>query len=57
MNDLINVTLNENQEPFEIKETTINHSDGHISIDKTPKITGKGQLYFADKLLNNNDIA
>lgn len=40
---------------FEIKETTINHSDGHISINKTPKITGKGQLYFADKLLN--DIA
>lgn len=42
---------------FEIKDTTINHSDGHISINKTPKITGKGQLYFADKLLNNNDIA
>ena len=38
---------------FEIKETTINHSDGHISINKTPKITGKGQLYFVDKLLNN----
>ncbi|MDK8393941.1 phage antirepressor [Streptococcus pasteurianus] len=38
---------------FEIKETTINHSDGHISINKTPKITGKSQLYFADKLLNN----
>lgn len=38
---------------FEIKETTINHSDGHISINKTPKITGKGQLYFADNLLNN----
>ncbi len=40
---------------FEIKETTINHSDGHISINKTPKITGKGQLYFADKLLNGNN--
>lgn len=40
---------------FEIKETTINHSDGHISINKTPKITGKGQLYFADKLLNKDD--
>ncbi|MBT0905701.1 phage antirepressor KilAC domain-containing protein [Streptococcus lutetiensis] len=40
---------------FEIKETTINHSDGHISINKTPKITGKGQLYFADKLLNADD--
>ena len=41
---------------FEIKETTINHSDGHISINKTPKITGKGQLYFAEKLLSD-DIA
>ena len=40
---------------FEIKETTINHSDGHISINKTPKITGKGQLYFADKLLSRDD--
>ena len=35
---------------FEIKETTINHSDGHISISKTPKITGKGQVYFINKL-------
>ena len=40
---------------FEIKETTINHSDGHISINKTPKITGKGQLYFADKRLSKDD--
>ena len=40
---------------FEIKETTINHSDDHISINKTPKITGKGQLYFADKLLSKDD--
>ena len=40
---------------FEIKETTIYHSDGHISINKTPKITGKGQLYFADKLLSKDD--
>lgn len=40
---------------FEIKETTINHSDGHISINKTPKITGKGQLYFAEKILCDKD--
>ena len=26
---------------FEIKETAITHSDGHISINKTPKVTGK----------------
>lgn len=42
---------------FEIKETTINHADGHISINKTPKITGKGQLYFAEKLLKKTEIA
>ena len=34
---------------FEVKETIITHSDGHISISKTPKITGKGQLYFINK--------
>lgn len=39
---------------FEIKETTINHADGHISINKTPKITGIGQLYFINKFLNKS---
>lgn len=34
---------------FEIKETSITHSDGHITINKTPKITGKGQVYFINK--------
>lgn len=34
---------------FEVKETSITHSDGHISINKTPKITGKGQVYFINK--------
>lgn len=34
---------------FEIKETVITHSDGHISISKTPKVTGKGQIYFINK--------
>lgn len=34
---------------FEIKETSISHSDGHISISKTPKVTGKGQIYFVNK--------
>lgn len=36
---------------FEIKETTISHSDGHVSINKTPKVTGKGQVYFVNKFL------
>lgn len=34
---------------FEIKETVITHSDGHIGINKTPKVTGKGQIYFINK--------
>jgi len=34
---------------FEIKETSVSHSDGHITISKTPKVTGKGQLYFVNK--------
>lgn len=36
---------------FEIKETVISHSDGHTSINKTPKITGKGQIYFINKFV------
>lgn len=38
---------------FEVKETTITHSDGHISISKTVKVTGKGQVYFVNKFLNS----
>lgn len=36
---------------FEIKETVINHSDGHTSVNKTPKVTGKGQQYFVNMFL------
>ena len=36
---------------FEIKETAISHADGHTSVSKTPKVTGKGQQYFIDKFL------
>ena len=36
---------------FVIKETTVNHSDGHTSVSKTPKVTGKGQIYFVNKFL------
>ena len=38
---------------FCIKETVINHSDGHVSISKTPKVTGKGQQYFVCRYLDN----
>lgn len=38
---------------FFIKETNIQHSDGHITVNKTPKVTGKGQTYFVNKFLAN----
>lgn len=34
---------------FEITETSITHSDGRISVKPTPKVTGKGQIYFINK--------
>lgn len=37
---------------FEIKETAITHSDGHVTISKTTKVTGKGQVYFVNRFLN-----
>lgn len=40
---------------FEIKETSIVHSDGHTSISKTPKLTGKGQVYFSNVFLNKTN--
>lgn len=36
---------------FEVKETSVSHSDGHISVNKTPKVTGKGQQYFINAFL------
>lgn len=36
---------------FEIKETVITHADGHTSVNKTVKVTGKGQQYFINKFL------
>ena len=34
---------------FEVKETAITHADGHVTISKTTKVTGKGQIYFINK--------
>lgn len=36
---------------FKIKENAITHSDGHVTITKTPKVTGKGQVYFVNKFV------
>lgn len=40
---------------FAIKETVITHSDGHTSISKTTKVTGKGQQYFIAKFLSEKE--
>lgn len=42
---------------FEVKETVVSHSDGHTSISKTPKVTGKGQIYFINKFLESAKLA
>jgi anti-repressor protein len=34
---------------FRIKETAVTHSDGHVTITRTPKVTGKGQRYFIER--------
>ena len=42
---------------FEIKESTVQNPDGSVRITRTPKVTGKGQIYFVNKLIKekNND--
>ena len=37
---------------FKLKETAVTHSDGHVSVNKTPKVTGKGQQYFTSRFLD-----
>ena len=36
---------------FRIKETAVTHSDGHVTVTRTPKVTGKGQRYFVGKFI------
>lgn len=40
---------------FQIKETVINHSSGYTSVNKTVKVTGKGQQYFINKFLGKKE--
>lgn len=42
---------------FRVKETAVTHSDGHVSVNKTPKVTGKGQQYFVDRFLSGRFAA
>lgn len=39
---------------FRIKETAVTHSDGHVTINRTAKVTGKGQTYFIDRYCPHN---
>ena len=36
---------------FRIKETAVTHSDGHVTVTRTPKVTGKGQAYFVNRFI------
>lgn len=40
---------------FRIKETAISHSDGHVTINRTAKVTGKGQTYFISRYCPPDD--
>lgn len=42
---------------FRIKETAVTHSDGHVTVSKTVKVTGKGQTYFVNKLLAKEEVS
>jgi phage antirepressor YoqD-like protein len=41
---------------FEIKEITINRSDGGIDVKRTTKVTGKGQVFFVNKFLAKKSL-
>lgn len=38
---------------MEVKERTIVNDDGSVRLTRTPKITGKGQIYFLNKFLKS----
>lgn len=40
---------------FRVKETAITHSDGHVTVSKTAKVTGKGQAYFISQFLKQSE--
>lgn len=40
---------------FEVKESTVNNPDGSVRINRTTKVTGKGQQYFINKFLGGTD--
>ncbi len=40
---------------FEVKESTAQKPDGSVQINKTTKVTGKGQQYFINKFLGEKE--
>lgn len=42
---------------FEVKESTVNNPDGSIRVNKTTKVTGKGQTYFVNRFLSERRAA
>lgn len=42
---------------FRIKETAITHPDGHVTLNRTTKVTGKGQRYLIDYYTKGKAIA
>ena len=36
---------------MDIKKSSVNNPDGSVRITRTPKVTGKGQIYFVNKFL------
>lgn len=45
------------RELFELKKTTIQKPSGEVLVSMTPKVTGKGQIYFVNKFLSNKESA
>lgn len=39
---------------FEVKESTVNNPDGSVRINRTTKVTGKGQMYFINKFIGED---
>lgn len=42
---------------FEIKESSVQNPDGSVRITRTTKVSGKGQLYFVNKFLGQDDAS
>ena len=40
---------------FEVKESTVSNPDGSVRITRTTKVTGKGQIYFIQKFLDQEE--